>query len=213
MAVEIRTSWILAAVLVTGGTVVAWRTIERQDVDWFFTRVPATAEGEGVEPSPPVVLPETRPAPPPPAVEQPPAPPEPEAPPPTVPAPAPPIFVEGTAWAGGIPDSSEELRRRAREANRETQPQPGDMEARVLSRALATYPPEAARAHIEGSVDVEATIGADGRVRTVRALSGHPWLVPAAIEAMRQWRYEPAVRGGAPVESVARVRFTFQRQR
>jgi TonB family protein len=53
------------------------------------------------------------------------------------------------------------------------------------------YPPEANEKSIEGTVVLEVTMDAAGTVTDVRALKGHELLVPAAIDAVRQWRFEP----------------------
>ena len=55
------------------------------------------------------------------------------------------------------------------------------------------YPVQAKRKGIEGEVILEATINENGRVVGSRALSGHPLLVPAAIQAVSKWRYVPTI--------------------
>jgi TonB family protein len=53
------------------------------------------------------------------------------------------------------------------------------------------YPPEAKAKGISGIVILEATMNAAGTVTAVKAIKGHELLVPAAIDAVRQWRFEP----------------------
>ena len=53
------------------------------------------------------------------------------------------------------------------------------------------YPPEAKAKGVSGPVVLEATLDAAGTVTAVKALKGHELLVPAAIDAVRQWRFEP----------------------
>lgn len=72
------------------------------------------------------------------------------------------------------------------------------------------YPELARRGHVEGVVLLEAIIGADGSVRDVRVLrSAHVLLDPAALEAVRRWRYRPASVGGHPVAVYLSVVVTF----
>lgn len=73
-----------------------------------------------------------------------------------------------------------------------------------------SYPELARRARVEGVVLLEAIIGADGSVRDVRVLrSAHALLDPAALEAVRRWRYLPARVGERPVAVYLSVAVTF----
>jgi protein TonB len=58
-------------------------------------------------------------------------------------------------------------------------------------------------------VHLTAIIGADGRIRELQVLSGHPLLVPAAVDAVRQWVYQPTMLSGAPVEVMTDITVTF----
>ncbi len=82
-------------------------------------------------------------------------------------------------------------------------------EARMLRQVKPGYPPLARQARISGEVRLEAVIGVDGAVQQLRAVSGHPLLTGAALEAVRQWRYQPTTLNGRPVEvsTVISVRF------
>lgn len=72
------------------------------------------------------------------------------------------------------------------------------------------YPELARRAHVEGVVVLEAVIGGDGSVRDVRVLRGaSPLLDPAALEAVRRWRYRAATIGVRPVAVYLQVVITF----
>jgi protein TonB len=66
-------------------------------------------------------------------------------------------------------------------------------------------------AGLEGKVSVEAVIGVDGRVARARAttVQAHPDLAQAAVDAVRQWRFEPTLLNGAPVEVVMTVTVDF----
>ena len=73
------------------------------------------------------------------------------------------------------------------------------------------YPPAMREAGLTGVVPIEAVIGRDGRVGTVRVLSAqvHPDFAVAAVDAVRQWRFTPTLLNGAPVDVVMTVRVTF----
>jgi protein TonB len=73
------------------------------------------------------------------------------------------------------------------------------------------YPPLARQAHVWGVVVVNAVIDEHGNVVQARALSGHPLLVPAALQAVLQWKYEPTTLNGSPVavEMEVTVRFNL----
>ena len=77
-------------------------------------------------------------------------------------------------------------------------------------RVEAEYPPEAQKQRIEGVVKIQQVVGVDGKVRSVKLLSGPPLLVPAALEAARYWRYLPALLNGQPVETEQDIEIAFQ---
>jgi protein TonB len=79
-----------------------------------------------------------------------------------------------------------------------------------IQRIEPVYPRMAVSMRIEGIVEVEAVVGVDGRIRELRAKSGHPFLIPAAIEAVRQWIYTPTLLNGKPVEVVSPIVVTFR---
>ena len=72
--------------------------------------------------------------------------------------------------------------------------------AKLLHRVEPTYPPLAAQAHVSGTVRLHANVGKDGSVREVEAISGHALLLRSAMNAVKQWRYSPALLNGHPVE-------------
>ena len=59
---------------------------------------------------------------------------------------------------------------------------------------------------------IEATIGADGRVRDTRVLRSVPLLDDAALSAVRQWEYEPTLLNGKPVAVIMTVTVNFRLQ-
>jgi TonB family protein len=68
---------------------------------------------------------------------------------------------------------------------------PAQAEARLLSRTEPQYPREALAAHSAGDVILEVQVAEDGSVSKIRTLSGNPLLAAAAVEAVRNWRYQP----------------------
>lgn len=83
------------------------------------------------------------------------------------------------------------------------------VEAKLISRTPPAYPSDARKAGIEGTVRVKATIAMDGSVRPLEVASGHPMLAPAALEAVRQWKYRPTMLRGEPVEVTTIIDVTF----
>ena len=74
----------------------------------------------------------------------------------------------------------------------------------------AVLPPAAVQANLRGVVIVEIVIGPDGAVRDAKVLRSIPLLDQAAIDAVRQWRYEPTLLNGAPVPVIMTVTVNFQ---
>lgn len=83
----------------------------------------------------------------------------------------------------------------------EDMPKIGTEEAmkHLLESVPAKYPTMAARANIQGKVMVEATVSPEGKVSHVRLVSGHPLLAPAALDAVRQWKFQPFLLNAQPV--------------
>ena len=81
----------------------------------------------------------------------------------------------------------------------------------LLRKIQPSYPPLARQARIQGSVLLQAEISKDGSIENLRLISGHPMLAPAAIEAVKQWKYKPYILNGEPVavETQITVNFTL----
>lgn len=75
---------------------------------------------------------------------------------------------------------------------------------KVRSRVTPEYPDLAKRMNVTGKVKIEATVSADGRVVATRVVGGSPLLINAAIDALKQWRFEPG-----PKDTTEIVEFTF----
>lgn len=81
---------------------------------------------------------------------------------------------------------------------------------KLIHEVPAKYPPEAEEKRVEGVVHLEVIIATDGTIKQLQVISGHPLLVRAALEAVRQWRYEPTKLNGAPVEVVTSIAVVFK---
>jgi protein TonB len=86
---------------------------------------------------------------------------------------------------------------------------PGVITGLLVHRVEPTYPPVAQQAHIQGSVVLTAIIDKNGNVQQLRLVSGPPLLVPAAIEAVKQWHYKPFLLNGEPLEVETTVTINF----
>ncbi|MFL6212432.1 MAG: TonB family protein [Blastocatellia bacterium] len=86
------------------------------------------------------------------------------------------------------------------------------LQGKAIERRTPAYPALARQIHLSGSVSVEVMISLDGRVESARAVSGHPLLVAAAIEAARGWRFEPTLLNGTPVRVTGVIVFNFTMQ-
>jgi periplasmic protein TonB len=82
-------------------------------------------------------------------------------------------------------------------------------EGDLVRKILPAYPPLARSARIQGQVVLQAVISKQGAIENLRVLAGHPMLVPAAIEAVRQWRYRPYVLNSEPVEVETQITVNF----
>lgn len=84
---------------------------------------------------------------------------------------------------------------------------------RLMKKVPPQYPTVARRAHISGVVEVRAVTDVYGRVVKASVVRGHPLLTGAAIQAVKQWVYEPYIINGnpKPVTFIARVVFTLQK--
>lgn len=81
--------------------------------------------------------------------------------------------------------------------------------AKLIRQPKPIYPPLAKQARIQGTVKFTAIIGKDGTIQNLQLISGHPLLVPAATEAVKQWVYQPTLLNGEPVEVVTQIDVNF----
>jgi protein TonB len=83
------------------------------------------------------------------------------------------------------------------------------VEAKLIHRVVPNYPALARQARVSGVVRLRAVISRDGRVQEISLLSGHPLLIRAAVDAVRQWLYQPTMLNGEPVEVDTEITVTF----
>jgi protein TonB len=81
--------------------------------------------------------------------------------------------------------------------------------ANLIKRVQPAYPPLAKQARIQGVVHLTAIIAKDGTIQSLQVVSGHPLLVPNALEAVKQWVYKPTLLNGEPVEVVTQIDVNF----
>ncbi len=63
---------------------------------------------------------------------------------------------------------------------------------KIKSKVSPAYPELARKMNVTGVVKVQVTIGANGVVKSAKAVGGHPLLIDPAVDAVKKWRYEPA---------------------
>jgi protein TonB len=79
----------------------------------------------------------------------------------------------------------------------------------IMRRVLPVYPALAKTARVQGTVHLVGVIAINGTIQQLQVLSGHPLLVNAAVEAVRQWIYKPTTLNGDPVEVIAPIDVHF----
>jgi periplasmic protein TonB len=81
--------------------------------------------------------------------------------------------------------------------------------AKLIKKPAPKYPPAAREAYIQGIVKFRAVIGKDGTIQNLTPVSGHPLLVQAALDAVKQWLYQPTLLNGEPVEVLTEIDVNF----
>jgi TonB family protein len=75
---------------------------------------------------------------------------------------------------------------------------------KAISNPNPTYPELARKVHLAGVVKVQVVIGADGKIKEVKVIGGHPLLVDAVQETLKNWKYAPG-----PSETTTSLAFNF----
>jgi len=115
------------------------------------------------------------------------------------------LFSIVPSWgqSGAGPDTSQQADKNAIPI------QPEKAEQNLIKKVAPIYSPLAKQAHLQGKVKVRLVISKTGTVVSVNVLSGHPLLVQAAIDAVKQWQYKPFVVDGQPVAASTEVEVPF----
>src|SRR5271166_5672325 len=79
----------------------------------------------------------------------------------------------------------------------------------LIRQVKPVYPQLARAARIQGTVVLQALISKDGSIENLHLVSGHPMLAPAAIDAVKQWKYKPYFLNGEPVEVETTINVNF----
>jgi len=82
-------------------------------------------------------------------------------------------------------------------------------EGNLIRKVQPTYPALARSARIQGTVVLQAIISKQGTIENLTLVTGHPMLAPAAIDAVRQWRYRPYILNNEPVEVETQITVNF----
>ena len=81
--------------------------------------------------------------------------------------------------------------------------------ATPIHKVDPVYPAPARQARVSGTVELLGVLGTDGRIHELKVLRGHPLLVNAALDAVRQWIFEPTLLNGQAVEVAAPITVNF----
>jgi len=80
----------------------------------------------------------------------------------------------------------------------------------ATSKVQPEYPPIARQLKVEGTVELEALIGENGKVEKVTIVSGNAMLTRAGADALKQWKFTPFTEDGKPVKALAQMAFAFK---
>lgn len=115
------------------------------------------------------------------------------------------LSCDAPSWAqfGSSPDANKQAGQGA------VAIQPERAAKNLIKKVAVVYPPLAKQARWQGTVKLQAVISKDGTVDSVKALSGPPLLVQAAVDAVKQWQYKPFIADGQPVAASTEVEVPF----
>jgi protein TonB len=85
----------------------------------------------------------------------------------------------------------------------------GVQSARLLFGPKPQYPQLAKAARVQGTVRITAVIASDGAIKNLQVINGPPLLIRAALDAVRQWRYQPTLLNGGAVEVITEIDVNF----
>lgn len=83
------------------------------------------------------------------------------------------------------------------------------LQGMLVHKVEPVYPAMAKIAHVQGAVVLAAIISKEGAIEHLQLMSGHPLLVPAAIDAVSRWRYKPYILNGDAIEVETQITVNF----
>ncbi len=86
----------------------------------------------------------------------------------------------------------------------------GVQSAKLVFGPRPAYPHTALITRTQGTVRIQAIIGRDGSISNLQVISGHPLLIEAARQAVQQWRYQPTLLNGEPVEVITEIDVNYR---
>ena len=127
--------------------------------------------------------------------------------------PPPVLPVEANPFAGVIGESAGNTARVNPALPAPAPPAPvkgGQMQQpKLLSSVSAVYPPLAHTQHVQGDVVIDALVDATGKVAATNVISGNSLLQKSAVDALRLWKYQPALLNGEPIPIHIKVTIAF----
>lgn len=123
--------------------------------------------------------------------------------------------IPGTGTGGGViavpaPRSQEPVKPPATKVTGPVRPGGNVRPPQLLREVKPAYPALARQARVQGTVRIEAIISREGIIRDARVVGGHPLLIAAALDAVRQWQYRPTSLNGEPVEVALALEVNFK---
>ena len=83
------------------------------------------------------------------------------------------------------------------------------LQGMLIHKVEPVYPSMAKIAHVQGAVILAAIVSKDGTIEHLQLMSGHPLLVPAAMDAVSRWRYRPYILNGEAIEVETQITVNF----
>jgi protein TonB len=124
--------------------------------------------------------------------------------------PAPNVMVAATSAGGSLPNLIGDPGPSAKPVLQTLNVSQGVSQGLLIKKVQPTYPSNALHMHVEGAVQLLATIGKSGNISAVKTLSGEPLLAKAALDAVKQWKYKPYYLNGEPVEIQTQITVNFK---
>jgi len=113
----------------------------------------------------------------------------------------------GAKWFGPVPAAAQDQPKQDQgkpDQLKQEQANTEELARKAKTKVLPVYPEVARRMSIAGTVRLAVVVAPNGTVKSEKPVGGHPLLVNAAMDAMKQWRFE-----AGPTESSGIVEFKF----